>query len=260
MKLSENSKKIIELILSPEWPEAIAPFLICSDTEEDKQERAEGILEYVPFDLKDKKICDYGCGEGHVSLIANKKGLDCIGYDIVKTGIHKWDCNENFILTTSYDKILHKSPFDVIILYDVLDHCKDPEDVLEKIKKISNNKTKIFVRCHSWMSRHGGHIYKQLNKAWVHLFLNENELKNIGINQEFIYKTFNPTEIQKKWFNKNFSIESSDTIKTIIEPFFENNDLKKMILKNNIKIEDLNLEMSTIFNDYVLTKKTKWLL
>jgi len=62
--------------------------------------------------------------------------------------------------------------YDFILINDVLDHAADPLDMLEQVNKIRNPETKIVVRCHPWTSRHGTHVYKQMNKAFLHLIFN----------------------------------------------------------------------------------------
>ena len=72
--------------------------------------------------------------------------------------------------------------------------------LLNQVKSVCGPQTKIFTRCHSWMSRHGSHIYKQLNKAWVHLFFTEDELVKMGLKLDFTFKYFFPLKTQQNWF------------------------------------------------------------
>lgn len=254
-KLPENIHHLVDMLMSPEWPEAVPPFLICSDSEEDKFERAEGIIDYVSFDLKDKKICDFGCGEGHLAIEASKVAAKSIGYDVKVTGIHPWEVQEKYLLTTNIDMVKSHAPYDYVILYDVLDHSINPISVLKNVFDISHNETKIFVRCHSWMSRHGGHTYRTINKAWVHLVFTEEELKAMDCNPEFSFKYYTPIITQKEWFNiVNLTITESEIIKTVVEPFFRKPEIMARLPLEKYKGEFPEWQMSQVFNDYFLKK------
>ena len=243
---------LLDLLMSNEWPEATPTFLICEDSEDDKMERAEGILDYIGDDLTNKKVLDFGCGEGHVALKASETAIKSVGYDIVQSGVLAWELGDKCLLTTDFAKVVADGPYDFIILYDVLDHCKDPVVALNQVKSVCTPETKIFVRCHSWMSRHGSHLYKQLNKAWVHLFFTEDELVKMGLKLEFIFKYFFPIKTQQDWFAvAGFNTVSSDVIKTAVEPFFRRPELTARIPSefNGVFPE---FQMSQVFNDYTL--------
>lgn len=169
---------IMAMIESPDWPEAVLPSLICDpNNEADKIERAGGIVEtYLSQEIKEAgvRFLDFGCGEGHVVREASKHAYVAVGYDLIA----KEDTYP--LITADFDKVKESGPYDVILLYDVLDHATDPVDVLRKVKEVASPKAKIFVRCHPWCSIHGGHLYKKLNKAYAHLFLTNEEIQLFG--------------------------------------------------------------------------------
>lgn len=241
--------RLVDLLNDVEWPEAAPQFLICEDSESDKMDRAEGILDYIGDNLEGKKVLDFGCGEGHVALKASETASFAVGYDIVqptKTG------NDKCLLTNDFGKVKEQGPFDLVILYDTLDHCKDPVEALKQVKLVSGPNTKIFVRCHSWMSRHGAHLYKQLNKAWVHLIFTEEELAKVGVKMDFVQKYYLPIKTQNDWFKESgFKVVSSDIIKSLVEPFFKKPELSA-ILSKNFDGHFPEWQMGQVFNDYVL--------
>ena len=251
---SPEAQTLIDFLQSADWPEAAPAFLICQNTEEDKTERAEGIINYIAENFTNKKFCDFGCGEGHVAREAGKIAGYSIGYDVVKDGTLPWESTEyDYSLTTDFEKIKQNGPYDIILLYDVLDHVKSPEDVLKQVASISNANTKIFVRFHPWIGRHGGHLYKDLNKAWAHLVFTEEELKLMGIKLQNVNKCFRPLSVQKKLFDETgFEIVTSDTIKSTVEKFFRRPKIMKRLPLDKFNFEFPEWQMAQSFNDYVV--------
>ena len=77
-------------------------------------------------------VLDFGCGEGHVVVKASATAARSIGFDIVKTGVHDWEKSGKYLLTRNFDKVINSGPYDIILLYDVLDHCEALEILLNK--------------------------------------------------------------------------------------------------------------------------------
>ena len=133
----------LRFLMSAGWPLAVDPDTIVNvASEEEKFERAEGLIEILLPDVKDLKFLDYGCGEGHlVNKVAEKAAL-AIGYDKEAKFI------PNTHLTTDFEEIRSSGPYDVILLCDVLDHAESPIDVLNACKSVLNASGRIIARCH----------------------------------------------------------------------------------------------------------------
>jgi len=175
------------LLKSEDWPKAISDSQICDENSEaDKTERAEGVIDFIiDGSLKDKKFLDFGCGEGHMAKYASSQALFSAGYDIQNSRNFVWETKqENFLLSICLETIKNGGPYDIILMYDVLDHSQDPVQVLKDAKSLLANNGRIYLRCHPWCGRHGGHLYQQINKAFVHLVFNESELLEMGINSD----------------------------------------------------------------------------
>ena len=229
--------------------------MVCQDNESDKTERADGILEYINEEIHGKKVLDFGCGEGHVVLQANKLGANAWGYDESKTGMHLWDDGDSR-LTTSFDKIKSHAPFDLVILYDVLDHTVNPVETLKQVHSICHGKTRVWVRCHSWMSRHAGHYYQKLNKAWIHLVFTDEELKLLHLEPKVCQKYFFPINTHKSWFaNSAFVALTSDISKNDVEPFFSKPEIMRRLPIDKFEHKLPEWQMSQSFNDYLLQIK-----
>ena len=246
-QFDSDSQKILDLVFDESWPQAVPDFMICDGSENSKSERANGILEWTRDDLTGKKFLDFGCGEGHVALAALKNASKSVGYDIEKN----WTTSEdNQTLTNKWEDVVSQGPYDVILLYDVLDHLDSPIDVLNQVMSVAKHKSKVYVRCHTWMSRHGAHLYKKLNKAWIQLVLEDHELEKLNLRPEIKQRVHYPLATQKNWFSSvGLSIISEETIRSKVPEI-----MKKDILKKRINLDGKfpEFQMEQDFNDFVL--------
>jgi len=196
-KTPEEEFQFLKTVLeSDNWPEAVNKNLICDpSSDQDKLERGRGIISLVvDDDLKDKKILDFGCGEGHCAYCATEQSPSIsVGYDLIEhPRWKKFESKENLLLTSDFGLVTQKGPFDIIVLFDVIDHLKnstDQVDILKKMKSVLAPQGKIYMRCHPLTSRHATHLYHNLNKAYAHLVFTEEELRKIV--PESIYKENN---------------------------------------------------------------------
>lgn len=260
-----KNKEFAELRLlasTDEWPDAVDPTLICDvNLEEDKLERAEGILELmINVNMQDKKFLDFGCGEGHVAVKAKELGVSqSVGYDIVTKGKLSWENEEDYLLTTELDKVKEKGPYDIIFLYDVLDHLVDAKmgETLSLLKSLLSERGSIFARCHPWCSRHGGHLYLQKNKAFVHLVFTEDELYQMDLTPEPNQKVCYPLTVYRKAIqDAELVIESEEIERTSVENFFYENELVKSRIEKHwpSRNEFPIFQTEQSFVDYILIK------
>lgn len=255
---STLSTDIKALLNSDDWPEAAPAYLICKENEDDKMERADGIIEIISYDISNKKILDFGCGQGHLvkKMASQYLTSKVYGYDLKKDGILEWENEQGGLLTTNWEKIKQVGKFDIIILYDVLDHCENPVIELQKIRELCNPDTYVFCRCHPWTSPHALHAYQKINKAYIQLFLTEAELKELGIEPTFNQKTFFPIKDNADWFEKsNFYIENHKMAQIGVSNFFRNNPVIKERYPSCYNGQYPEWQMSQSFNDYVLKAK-----
>ncbi len=169
----EDDRMIGTMLNSPHWPVAIEPSLIVN-TEEQKMIRADNIISSLLYGkMKGIKFLDFGCGQGHVAYRMAALGADLsIAYDSQEQW-HTIPSHDRLVLTTDLAVVQGNAPYNKILIYDVLDHSDTPMSLLRIASELLGPGGKIHLRCHPWCSRHGGHLYRYLNRAYAHLFLSD---------------------------------------------------------------------------------------
>ena len=232
--------ELVSILKSKLWPEAISTELICDETNEDEcAERAEGVLDLlIEQRLSGLSFLDFGCGQGHIAQQAVRKGVkQSVGYDIATSGKATWESwQDNLLLTTDFEMVKQHAPYDVILLYDVLDHIQnaEPGEVLRQIANIKTPGGKIYVRCHPWCCRHGAHLYKTLNKAFAHLVFTDEELLSMGVRPDKVNVILHPRSAYSQYFKvAGLETVSFQPIDELVEPFFVENQLVSARIKSH---------------------------
>jgi 2-polyprenyl-3-methyl-5-hydroxy-6-metoxy-1,4-benzoquinol methylase len=243
-----------DIIASGAWPKAV-PEDALVETRADKRSRAKTILEeYIVDEIKDSRFLDYGCGDGFVVDLAAQTAKVAVGFnEKEKAG---WE-NRKGVLTTNQHNIELLSPFDIILLYDVLDHCDNPVPLLTRLKKALNKEGSIYVRCHPWPSRHATHSYRKSNLAYIHMVCTEEELIKLGIESKKTHKLINPEAKYRSWFEKaGLEIVSVERTNQPVEEFFTRRPLIARRLAENFWNVNKGVPLKRMeiqFIDYVLT-------
>jgi 2-polyprenyl-3-methyl-5-hydroxy-6-metoxy-1,4-benzoquinol methylase len=207
------------------WPSAVPQDLICGESEDDKFSRAAGIIEdFISTNLKDRTFLDFGCGEGHIPYVAinGYETKKSVGYDVKNQDWSHFENRESLIYTTDWEKVKENGPYDIILANDVLDHTKDPHKELKKIQEVKTPQLgKVFLRVHPWTSRHGTHLYKQLNKAYLHLVFTKEELYSMGLEEMETIELIDPIKTYRKMIKDvGFTIIKEDAITQPVDLFF----------------------------------------
>lgn len=186
-------KKLRMLLHSDKWPLAVEKHRLCDiNSDADKLARANAILDQVvDVSVAGKRFLDFGCGEGHVPFASIGLGAEvAVGYDLLRQGWGQFPNIPSLILTSELAVADEYAPFDIILIHDVLDHCLDPIETLEEAKQFLADDGRICVKCHPWCSRHGGHNYHGINRAYAQLFFPEGEGQRV----------MRPFEEYREWF------------------------------------------------------------
>ena len=156
------------------------------------------------------RLLEIGCGSG-VLLNKLKDDFDVFGIDIseyaIKKACEKIDKEELKVLNIEKEDI--NGNFDVIIAFDVMEHLKNPDKVIKKIKKLLI-KDGIFIfsvpNNYGIFGRFMTNIFNFIDKTHVSTFRREkwiNLLKQNNFNIEILNHGLFGYE--KKDFAKHFS-------------------------------------------------------
>jgi SAM-dependent methyltransferase len=255
-----RKKHISDLMAIDCWPEAVPAFLVAKDAStEDQVNRANAVLDMMlDKNVEGTNFLDFGCGEGWIAQEALKRGVvESVGYDKEK---HETWAKLKGVKTTNDYASLKRGHFDVVMLYDVLDHAHDPMEVMAQVKHVLKKDGSVYVRCHPWTSKHATHLYKQgVNKAYLHLFLRNLEIGDmINADVMFTREEKNAMEAYHWWFN-NYEIKKERFVREPVGEFFFVPAFKELLANEQqipvSEIDNFLKLMEVQFIDYVLTPK-----
>jgi hypothetical protein len=251
---------IEEVLNDTKWPEAVDPELICGYSKEEKQERASDIIDIlIDESLEEKSVLDFGTEEGYIAAeFGKRKVKKSVGFDINNKFLNFTNC----VLTDDWDMVEQNGPYDIILAYDVIDHIEriHPVESLILLKSVLSENGKIIVRYHPFTSRHGSHLYKKINKAFIHLVLNETDLAKATEGEPITsFQKLHYPLTSYKFFAQSagLEIERESIITKPVDNFFNNEEVSKQI-KTTLGINFNPIpQMSLEFVDHVLTKSSK---
>lgn len=260
---------LLDLNESSDWPLAVNPALIVDmNNHAECSIRAKNIIEcMIERDLYGLNVLDFGCGDGLVALEILARGAKkVVGYDLKPNNF--WTSASNLILTTRAQEVASNGPYELILLYDVIDHIMnvEPSVVLEDLRRLLTPDGVIIARCHPWVSRHGAHLYTQLNRAFAHIIFDERCLRKYQYEVMPTRKIVHPIWAYKRWIEKaELKIIKEDKIQEPVEDYFIKNELLKSLIQRHFHDSpfedykegkgDLSRVLSFHFVDYVLSRE-----
>ena len=187
-------------------------------------------IKYIQDTLNKKKlnklkILDLGCGGGLVSEGIAKLGADVTGIDFIEENIRvakkhakQSKLEINYILK-DFEKERLTSKYDVIIIFEVLEHLENWKSFLEKIQKNLKPKGVLIAST----------INRNLISKFLTIDLAENILKWIPLNTHNYYKFIKPEELKDNLTANNFKkIEFSGLSYNIFKQKWKMNNNKKV--------------------------------
>jgi hypothetical protein len=257
--INENFNKLKDMLFSSAWPKAVPNELMCDESsEKDKMDRANGILSVFVTELVEgKNVLDFGTGEGHLPYAAHKAGARVsVGYDMAAD--FKLKSADTLLYTNMWHEVVANGPYDVIVLFDVIDHLEyeTPVNVFLNLKTILKRNGKIYVRYHPFISKHGSHMYKKINKAFPHLVFTDTEMQLIMPDHVPMSNitVLHPIKTYEEYANNSgFKVVQEKITRTKIDDFFKNDLVSKRIceLTGSQVLPESQMEIE--FVDHVLS-------
>lgn len=250
-------KKII--LNTNKWPQATSPVNIADlNNVEEMTASAENLLDmFVGEDLHGKNVLEYyPWAGGYISEVAKARGAAnafLIGATTARAGVQLIDNIE-------------KTKADVIISFDVLEYEGKFKQKLAVLAKNMKPKSKFYLRCHHYFSRHATRLYRKHNFAYLHLLFTETELKSIfadydtfkvhhyGLEENIIGEKAYDDAIASAGFkilDKNVSLEPLDSF-FVLDSILQRvrTTVPEIASKSDDELKDL---MELQFIDYCLT-------
>lgn len=245
------------------FPLAIDPFFITDlQDENEKKVRAEYIVDlFIAKDLKGLKVLDFGCGEGYISAEMSKRGASVVAYDIVPP----LEFNGVKIAENQND-VMDSGPYNLVLAYDVFDHMESPMKGMSFCSNVIDKNGELMIRMHPWCSRHGGHLFQAINKAFIHMIGTDDELNELGVENPSIYKVIHPVHCYAQWLRvTKMELIYSKVHKKEVEPVFQSEPIRSRILRHyrNSPVDKTvrdgknfpSYSLEETFCDYTLVKK-----
>ena len=175
--------------------------------------------------LNNMKILDVGCGGGLVSEGMAELGANVTGVDFIEENIKiaKKHSNQkklkiNYIVK-NFEKEKISSKYDVIVIFEVLEHLENWESFLKKIQLNLKSNGVLIVST----------INKNLISKFFTIDLAERFLKWIPLNTHNYYKFIKPEELKYFLYRNNFKkIKFSGLNFNLFKQKWEMNDNTKI--------------------------------
>ncbi|MDA0193591.1 MAG: class I SAM-dependent methyltransferase [Bacteroidetes bacterium] len=164
------------------------------------QWRFDIISKYCPKDSRQLKLIDIGCGNGQFVNDALNNGFDAVGIDLspdrIEQGKELYGLEGDTLRCMNVDDFSGNEKYDIVVMWDVIEHVESPTAILKSLKKIIHEKTLVFALTMSIDSI----TYKLFRKHWnyinpsqhLHYFshatmkkmLEKNSFKLVGIEMD----------------------------------------------------------------------------
>lgn len=131
----------------------------------DDDNNLDGVISFLEsrFDLRGKRILDFGCGWGTDLIFCLKKGYDAFGIDISweKAKFHTLRVQrrnypkfwiERFILSQGENLPFKSESFDLVYSNQVIEHVKDPEKCISEIFRVLKKGGILYIRAPDYKS------------------------------------------------------------------------------------------------------------
>lgn len=243
--------KFKRLVCKENWP--VAEKNLCGSSDSERYKRATAVLDQlVDVDIIGKNFLDLKCGTGDIAHAAAVKGARlAVGHDVQPMGWSRFSGTPRLILDSG-ENLLRSYSYGVILLYDCLERCENPLDILRVASSLLSPQGSVYVRCRPWTSRHGFGDVRILNKAFAHLCLSESELASLGCTSLPMHRVSDPSEYEE-WFRQSgLEVRWSREIRRPVEPLFKTSLLANKISEALISGKFPEEQIAICYVDYAL--------
>lgn len=225
----------------------------------------------ISLNTINKKVLLIGCNDPYLPDHYASEADLVVSYNRKTNWPDFYNRKNNLIFTDNLEEVVPRAPYDLIIYWDILDHYfedyitprydlserldENQQHLLEIGKSLLFPHSKMFIRCHPWFSRQGGHLND--NIAYNHLFIKDEEYLGLLDDDNLItHRIYDPVAYYRRLVNLiNPSIIESHIIENKPEP-----EIADMLLIHvrptwpvNISDEQLLSILSTEYIDFMLT-------
>ena len=187
--------------LSKEWWDENGDFKVLHQI---RPIRIKYILNQLDSNIKNIDVLDLGCGGGLVSeplarLGANVTGIDFVENNIKVAKLHSKKKNLNIkYISKDIENLDIKKKFDLIIMFEILEHLDDWEKFLKKIKINLKKNGKIIIST----------INRNIISKYIAIYFAENILRWIPKGTHNYNKFIQPDEIRDCMIKNNLSFQN----------------------------------------------------
>lgn len=131
-----------------------------------RRDRSSSTLKIIQkkISLKGQKILDVGCGYGAFSFEIAKKGGQVIGVDSCEQSLkiakkYHSHSGTKFVKMNAEKLSFSDASFDLVIMFDVLEHVTNPEKAIDESWRVLKKKGFLYVEYCPYYSLIGHHLY-----------------------------------------------------------------------------------------------------
>ena len=191
-----------------------------------KEDNEIAFLEKIIPGLKEKKILDLGCGRGEFLIAMKARGYDIVGiepdsdkHELVKKNEQEKGIKVKVIRASGEKMPLKEASFDFIYCNNVLEHCKNPRQLLKESWRLLKPDGQMYLTVINRFAFRDPH-YRLKFINWLPRWLAEKYIKLRGRSKNHLNKEASLNELNKMHY-------------------FTFNGFKKIARETSFEIQDL---------------------
>ncbi len=218
------------LARTKDWTEAI-------DESKSAVELLRLFIETISMPIKNKIVLEFGSCESELAALLKNEyfAKKVVSFDLNLCKYRQNTINDtDVIYTDNFRLVQQAAPYDMIVINDILDHTDKPTYWLKQLKPLLLEKSRVFIRFHPYTSKNGTHLGEQINKAFLHLAFNDDELATFGVANRYTRKITDLDATYDRLIEESdFKIVNKKFVKTPVDAIF----LTDKRISNRIKKE-----------------------